>query len=81
MHGDGRLEDASVRDLPRYLSAGDVMVFNDTRVIPAALKGTRPARNEQGSDVVVDINLVVRENASDWVALARPGKYRGRVVA
>lgn len=74
MHGDGRLEDASVRDLPRFLSAGDVMVFNDTRVIPAALKGTRPARNELGSDVAVDINLVVRENASDWIALARPGK-------
>lgn len=50
------------------------MVFNDTRVIPAALKGIRYARNEQGSDVAVDINLVARENESDWIALARPGK-------
>ncbi|GAB5455317.1 MAG: tRNA preQ1(34) S-adenosylmethionine ribosyltransferase-isomerase QueA [Henriciella sp.] len=74
VHGDGRLEDATVRDLPRYLSAGDVMVFNDTRVIPAALKGIRYARNEQGSDVAVDINLVARQNESDWIALARPGK-------
>lgn len=74
VHGDGKLEDAKVRDLPRYLSAGDVMVFNDTRVIPAALKGIRYARNEQGSDVAVDINLVARENESDWIALARPGK-------
>ncbi|MEL6980667.1 MAG: S-adenosylmethionine:tRNA ribosyltransferase-isomerase, partial [Pseudomonadota bacterium] len=36
VHGDGRLEDASVRDLPNYLNAGDHLVFNDTRVIPAA---------------------------------------------
>lgn len=74
VHGDGRLEDAHVRDLPQYLSQGDVLVFNDTRVIPAALKGIRPARNEQGSDVAVDINLVARESESDWLALARPGK-------
>lgn len=74
VHGDGRLEDAGVRDLPHYLNAGDVMVFNDTRVIPAALKGTRPARNEDGSDVAVDVNLVERITERDWLALARPGK-------
>ena len=74
VHGDGRLENASVRDLPKYLNPGDALVFNDTRVISAALKGIRPARNEQGSDVSVDINLVARESGSDWVALARPGK-------
>ena len=74
VHGDGRLEDARVRDLPRYLSAGDVMVFNDTRVIPAALKGVRPARTAEGSDVAVDVNLVERLSDQDWLALARPGK-------
>ncbi|MEM7458193.1 MAG: S-adenosylmethionine:tRNA ribosyltransferase-isomerase, partial [Pseudomonadota bacterium] len=58
VHGDGRLVDASMRDLPRFLSAGDHLVFNDTRVIPAALKGVRPARDAVGSDVLVDINLV-----------------------
>ncbi|MBR9834089.1 MAG: S-adenosylmethionine:tRNA ribosyltransferase-isomerase, partial [Alphaproteobacteria bacterium] len=46
VHGDGRLEDAQVRNLPDYLSTGDCLVFNDTRVIPAALKGVRPARDE-----------------------------------
>ena len=35
------LEDAGVLDLPRYLRAGDVLVFNDTRVIPAQLTGMR----------------------------------------
>ncbi|MHA7900602.1 MAG: tRNA preQ1(34) S-adenosylmethionine ribosyltransferase-isomerase QueA [Henriciella sp.] len=74
VHGDGRLEDAGVRDLPHYLSAGDVMVFNDTRVIPAALKGVRPARNADGSDVEADVNLVERLDDQDWLALARPGK-------
>jgi len=63
-----------VRDLPRYLSAGDHLVFNDTRVIPAALKGTRFARDETGSDVQADINLVSQMSPTDWLALARPGK-------
>ena len=74
VHGDGHLEDAHVRDLPRYLSAGDHLVFNDTRVIPAALKGVRPARDTLGSDVVVDINLISQHSETDWLALARPGK-------
>jgi S-adenosylmethionine:tRNA ribosyltransferase-isomerase len=74
VHADGRLEDAHVRDLPSYLSAGDVMVFNDTRVIPAALKGVRAARDANGSDVQVDVNLVSRQSERDWLALARPGK-------
>ena len=74
VHGDGRLEDAHVRDLPRYLSAGDHMVFNDTRVISAALRGIRPARDAAGSDVSVDINLVGQVSETDWLALARPGK-------
>ncbi|MEO1554145.1 MAG: tRNA preQ1(34) S-adenosylmethionine ribosyltransferase-isomerase QueA, partial [Pseudomonadota bacterium] len=47
---------------------------NDTRVIPAALKGVRPARDALGSDVPVDINLVGQRSESDWLALARPGK-------
>jgi S-adenosylmethionine:tRNA ribosyltransferase-isomerase len=74
VHGDGRLEDASVRDLPRYLAAGDVMVFNDTRVLPAALKGVRPARDEAGQDVVCDVNLTERMDDHCWRALARPGR-------
>ena len=74
VHGDGRLEDASVRDLPRYLAAGDVLVFNDTRVLPAALKGVRPARDGASRDVTVDVNLVERIDGRRWLALARPGR-------
>ena len=74
VHGDGRLEDASVRDLPRFLAPGDVLVFNDTRVLPAALKGVRPARDGASRDVNVDVNLVERIDGRRWLALARPGR-------
>ncbi|HMO69699.1 MAG TPA: S-adenosylmethionine:tRNA ribosyltransferase-isomerase, partial [Novosphingobium sp.] len=39
--GEGPFFDATVRDLPGQLRAGDVLVFNDTRVIPAQLEGRR----------------------------------------
>ena len=74
VHADGRLEDASVRDVPHYLSAGDVMVFNDTRVLPAALKGVRPARDAAGQDVTCDVNLTQKVDDRHWRALARPGR-------
>ncbi len=53
---------------------GDVLVFNDTRVIPAALKGIRYARDENGADVKVDANLVECLSPNTWLSLARPGK-------
>ena len=37
--GAGPFEDACVADLPRLLRPGDVLVFNDTRVIPASSRG------------------------------------------
>ncbi len=39
--GDGTLSDHHVHDLPELLRAGDMLVFNDTRVIPAQLEGRR----------------------------------------
>ncbi|HEY8052686.1 MAG TPA: tRNA preQ1(34) S-adenosylmethionine ribosyltransferase-isomerase QueA [Steroidobacteraceae bacterium] len=39
----GALTDGNVRDLPSYLRAGDLLVFNDTRVIAARLFGTKPS--------------------------------------
>lgn len=74
VHGDGRLEDAGVRDLPRYLAPGDVLVCNDTRVLAAALKAVRPARDGVSRDVAVDLNLVEHEGGARWLALARPGR-------
>lgn len=74
VHGDGRIEDSRIRDLPSCLSAGDVLVFNDTRVLPAALKGVRPARDDTGQDVPCDVNLTERVDGRTWRALARPGR-------
>lgn len=75
VHGDGRLEDHTVRDLPALLDPGDVLVFNDTRVLPAALSGVRAARGPEGQDVTVQINLVEpAEGGTRWHALARPAR-------
>jgi S-adenosylmethionine:tRNA ribosyltransferase-isomerase len=74
VRGDGRLEDAHIRDLPGKLRVGDGLVFNDTRVLPAALKGVRDARDDAGRSVEVSANLVARLGDRHWLALARPGK-------
>ena len=72
---DGVIEDRGVLDLPDLLQPGDVLVFNDTRVIPAALTGVRPARaHGGGGDVEVEINLHNRDGEADWRAFARPAK-------
>ena len=71
------LEDRLVRDLPAMLRPGDLMVFNDTKVIPAQLAGVRPAGDGRG-DVAVEVTLLKEigrnETGSHWRALARPGR-------
>jgi S-adenosylmethionine:tRNA ribosyltransferase-isomerase len=68
------IEDAKVSQLPQFLRAGDVLVFNDTKTIPAALKAVRAQRGSVGGPVQVDINLHQRLNASTWNAFCRPAK-------
>ncbi|MEZ5958350.1 MAG: tRNA preQ1(34) S-adenosylmethionine ribosyltransferase-isomerase QueA [Hyphomonadaceae bacterium] len=70
----GGFEDLTVRDAPNLLRAGDLLVFNDTRVIPAALKAIRPGRDPQGPIVRVSLNLIERLGADRWRALGKPGK-------
>lgn len=65
------LEDLTVRDLPSLLRAGDVLVFNDTRVIPAQLKGLR-RRAEAVAQV--EATLHMRVGPDRWLAFVRPGK-------
>ncbi|MFW2390861.1 MAG: tRNA preQ1(34) S-adenosylmethionine ribosyltransferase-isomerase QueA [Methyloceanibacter sp.] len=67
----GGRSDRTVTDLPTLLSPGDVLVFNDTRVIPAALKGTR-VRGEAVAQI--SVNLTERLDGQRWLALARPAK-------
>ena len=72
------LADKIVTDLPSVLRAGDVLVFNDTRTIPAALKALRPARQTGGADttrdIPADINLHQRIGPEIWKAFGRPAK-------
>lgn len=67
----GELVDRSVLDLPSLLRPGDALVFNDTKVIPAALEGTR-IRDEAPAHV--SFNLIKRVDESRWRAFARPAK-------
>ena len=68
---DEALDDRHVRDLPDLLRAGDALVFNDTRVIPARLMGQR-VRGDFG--VAVEATLHRRLTPSRWTAFMRPGK-------
>ena len=61
------LTDRIMRDLPDFLNKGDILVFNDTRVIPARLKGKRDEAN-------IEVTLHKRENDDTWKVFAKPAK-------
>lgn len=69
---EGGTRHLSVADLPEILRAGDLLVVNDTRVIPSRLFG-----QAAGSSAAVEVFLVEPSPAGDaaeWIALTRPGK-------
>ncbi len=70
--GEGDLADRHVHDLPGQLRAGDVLVFNDTRVIPAQLEGTRGRYN--GAGARIGATLHKRIDLRRWQAFVRNGK-------
>jgi S-adenosylmethionine:tRNA ribosyltransferase-isomerase len=65
------LRDLQVRDLPGLLRAGDILVLNDTRVIPARLKGVR---TREATSMRVEATLHKRLSPHVWTAFMRPGK-------
>jgi S-adenosylmethionine:tRNA ribosyltransferase-isomerase len=65
------LADRKVRDLLWLLKAGDVLVVNDTRVLPAELRGARLRGDNRAS---VAFNLHKRVDSHTWRAFARPAK-------
>lgn len=72
----GTRTDHIVRDLPLLLRAGDCLIFNDTRVIPAQLEGKR-------GEARIGATLHKREGPRDWRAFIRNGKRlrAGDVIA
>ena len=65
--GESGMADLKVADLARLLKPGDVMVFNDTRVIPARLVGRRGLAG-------IELTLHQRIAPDGWKAFARPAK-------
>ena len=61
------LSDHVVLELPRLLRAGDILVFNDTKVIPAQLEGRR-------GDAIIGATLHKREGPRTWRAFLRNAK-------
>jgi S-adenosylmethionine:tRNA ribosyltransferase-isomerase len=64
----GNLEHRRFYDLPDYLRPGDVLVFNDSRVIPARLYATRASGGS------AELLLLRRLEPGRWHALVKPGR-------
>jgi S-adenosylmethionine:tRNA ribosyltransferase-isomerase len=63
---DDALQDKIISDLPKFLKPGDVMVFNDTKVIPARLFGRR-------GEAKVEV-LLHKHRGNEWECFAKPAK-------
>lgn len=71
VHADGRIEHRRVRDLPGYLRSGDAVVVNDTRVIPARLRGVRLRATGPAK---IEVLLHRRLSPNRFAVLARPAR-------
>jgi len=72
---DAGIIHAHVRDLPRYLNRGDMLVANDTRVIAARLRGRRlPRESQTGDGPKLEVLLHRRLGAARYRAFARPAR-------
>lgn len=63
--------DRTILDLPELLQPGDALAFNDTKVIPAELRGMR---ERNGARAQISVTLIERLGGHRWQALARPAK-------
>lgn len=62
------IENRHFYDLPNYVKAGDLLIINDTKVMPARLHGQK----ENGA--AVEILLLTERTENQWIALVKPGK-------
>lgn len=66
---DGSIRHEIFRNITQYLNAGDCLVINNTKVIPARLFGER-----EGTGAVIEILLLKRKENDIWETLVKPGK-------
>ena len=71
---DGTFTHAHVRDLPEFLSAGDALVLNDTKVIPARLRGVRLPRANVTTTPKIEVTLHKRVAIDRFLAFAKPAR-------
>jgi S-adenosylmethionine:tRNA ribosyltransferase-isomerase len=67
-----QFDDRTVRDLPLLLQPGDAVVVNDTKVIPAFLRGRRIGRGDR--EPAISANLIKRLDGARWRALVKPAR-------
>lgn len=65
----GEIKDKCFKDIVSFLHKGDVLVLNDTKVIPARIIGTK-----EDTGAVIEILLLKNVDGDIWECLARPGK-------
>lgn len=68
---DGAIGHRLFRDLPEYLRPGDLLILNDTRVIPTRLLGAKPTG---GKVELLLVEKISSAGAEQWKCLARPAK-------
>jgi len=67
LHIGENLTDLNIKDLPGLLNPGDILVFNNTKVMPSRLTGKR-------GEATVEVTLHKQDSDSNWWAFARPAK-------
>ncbi len=71
----GKIDDSSVANIGEHLRAGDLLVLNNTKVIPSRIFGTRTRDTIHGSGVShIEATMIERVSPDTWRALARPMK-------
>lgn len=74
---NGNVKDECFSNIVSYFKKGDVLVLNDTKVIPARLIGAK-----EGTGAVIEILLLKNIEGDTWECLAKPGKrlHEGNIV-
>ena len=65
----GEITHDTFKNIGQYLSPGDTLVINDTKVIPARLFGVRP-----GTTGKIEVLLLQRKSDNTWECLVKPGR-------